>query len=269
MVSGMNWHNKGVLMSDSLVLIEKREQGVVVLSLNRPDKRNAMSVALMEELCNHLDQLSDDEETRVVVIRGEGPLFCAGLDLKEAADTSIATRSAELVATTFEKICFAPFVTVAAVHGGVYAGGAGIMASCDFVVAGEEVIIGFPEVRRGLVPALVTALLSQKLSAAVMKELMILGEPLGIKRAQNVGLVQFVTSAENLSRKVEDVVEKILLGAPGAIGTTKKLLSEFSNTDLKQRFRIALDSHQEARVSEEALEGMAAFREKRIPKWQQ
>src|SRR3954462_8222542 len=120
------------MMSESVVQIDRADPQVTVLTLNRPDKRNALSIELMEQLTHAVGAAKDDLARRVIIIRGAGPTFCAGLDLKEAAEPLNAHRSATAAAAMFEAIATTPLVTIAAAHGAAMGGGAGLVAACDF-----------------------------------------------------------------------------------------------------------------------------------------
>ena len=146
-----------------LVRVNKDHEGITLITLNRPEKRNALNIALMSCLCDAIDAAVNDSTQRVVVIKGEGDVFCAGLDLSEAQDPEKTEQSTYSVARMLTTIQKCPCATIAAVHGAVFAGGAGLMAACDFVVAEEMTLFGFPETRRGLIPAQVMALLMRQL----------------------------------------------------------------------------------------------------------
>ena len=158
-----------------VVLIEKQTPRVTVLTLNRPDRRNALTIELLSELNAAIKIASDEPRERVVILRGAGAAFCTGLDLKDAADTTKAHAAAEMVANTLIAISQTQLITVAAVHGAAVAGGAGIMTACDFVVAAEGTKIGYPEVRRGLVAGLVMTFLRRQVGERNMRELLFSG----------------------------------------------------------------------------------------------
>ncbi len=122
-------------MSDRVLTMEQLGDAIVVLTLNRPERRNALSIELMDALCETLEAFAAQEQFRVVILRGAGSVFCAGLDLDEAAQAELSERSAMCVSRTFQTLSDFPQVTIAAAHGAAYAGGAGLMACCDFVVA--------------------------------------------------------------------------------------------------------------------------------------
>ncbi len=147
------------------VLIEKRTPQITVLTLNRPERRNALTIELLTELASAIEVASEEPHVRILILQGSGAAFCTGLDLKEAADQTKAHAIAEAVASTLIAISQTHLITVAAVHGAAVAGGAGIMSACDFVVAAHRTKIGYPEVRRGLVAGLVMTFLRRNLAS--------------------------------------------------------------------------------------------------------
>src|SRR5436309_16003497 len=160
----------------SVVLIEQKSPQITVLTLNRPERWNALTLELMTELCSAVNVASEQPEQRVLILRGAGAAFCTGLDLKEAADTTKAHATAEVVANTLIAVSQTRLVTIAAIHGAAVAGGAGIMSACDFVVAAQGTKIGYPEVRRGLVAGLVMTFLRRQISERNLRELLFSSE---------------------------------------------------------------------------------------------
>ncbi|MFO0948080.1 MAG: enoyl-CoA hydratase/isomerase family protein [Planctomycetota bacterium] len=254
-------------MSEPLILTESAGHGITVLTLNRPERRNALSTPLMEKLCETLTHLNESATQRVLILEGAGSVFCAGLDLKEASTTTDAHRSAELVAKMLEAVATSPLVTIAAVHGAAIAGGAGLMSACDFVVAGEHAKIGYPEVHRGLVAGLVMTFLRRQLRERDARELLLLGELIDATRAKEIGLVNQVVPDIDVHTEAVRLAERALKGAPGAIARSKQLLAELWSRKVREDLELALDYHLRARGSLEAAEGMAAFLEKRSPRW--
>src|SRR5213592_2882485 len=251
----------------AVVLIEKQSPQITVITLNRPERRNALTLELLTQLCAAIKVASDEPQTRVVILRGASVAFCTGLDLKEAADQSKAHATAEMVAKTLIAISQTHLVTIAAVHGAAVAGGAGIMSACDFVVAAERTKIGYPEVRRGLVAGLVMTFLRRQLSERNMRELLLGSELIDAERAKEIGLVNRVVAQDNLMTEALKFAESVLQGAPGAVAQTKRLIEELWSSSVKEDVELALKYHMQARESEEAREGIAAFNEKRKPKW--
>jgi len=254
---------------EALVLVEKVRRGITVVSLNRPDKRNALNSGLIDALCRTVTELEADHLQRVVVLKGEGPAFCAGLDLHEAAEPSSTGRTARGVERLLRTIRGSTLVSVAAVHGTAAAGGAGLVSACDFAVAADDARIGYPEVHRGLVPALVMTFLLRQVGDRKAREMVLLGEMIEASQALALGLVnRVVPRAEYLETAIL-LAERILQGAPGAIVHTKRALAELAGINLDEDLARAQKYHLAARSSAEAREGVAAFLEKRPPRWDQ
>ena len=251
-----------------VVLVEKKSPHVTLVTLNRPERRNALSLQLLTELIAAIKMASDQAEERILILRGAGVAFCTGLDLKDASDHSKAHATADLVAKALMALGETRLVTIAAVHGAAVAGGAGIMSACDYVVAAAKTKIGYPEVRRGLVAGLVMTFLRRQLRERDIRELLFGGELIEAERAREIGLVnKVVTNQAEALADAEAFAEKVLQGAPGALGQTKQLIEEFYGRSIKQDIELALKHHMQARTSAEAKEGIAAFNEKRSPKW--
>src|SRR5215471_5311251 len=250
-----------------VVLIEKQSPQITVVTLNRPERRNALTLELLSELCAAVKVTSEQSEQRVLILRGAGAAFCTGLDLKEAADSTKAHATAEMVANTLIAISETHLVTIAAVHGAAVAGGAGIMSACDFVVAAKGTKIGYPEVRRGLVAGLVMTFVRRQVGERHMRELLLGSELIDAERAREIGLVNRVVAQDDLMSEALKFAESVLQGAPGALTQTKRLIDELWWRSVKQDIDLALEYHMQARESAEAREGIAAFNEKRKPNW--
>lgn len=249
------------------LLIEHPNEATAVLTLNRPDRRNALNIDLMERLGAALDELAADPQRRVVILRGAGPVFCAGLDLHEAADTSLADRSSDLVARIFQALGESPLVTIAAAQGAAMGGGGGLLACCDLVIATDGLRVGFPEVRRGLVPALVTGVLRHRVRDADLRELFLLAEPVPADAARRMGLVQRIVPESDLLDEALRLAATVQQGGPEALRETKRLLALARGTTDAALQTAALASLKQVRTRPEALEGLAAFRERRPPAW--
>lgn len=250
-----------------LILVESVDSGIVSVTLNRPDRRNALSIDLLEELCSALQRLAEDRTNRVVILCGAGPVFSAGLDLREAADSALVERSATAVERALNMLRETPLIVIAAVQGGAFAGGAGVMAACDIVVAADDAKIGFPEARRGLLPALICGVLRHKVREGDLRDLFLAGDSIGTARAQQIGLVQRIVPTERLLDEAITVARSVIAGGPDTIRNTKQLLNETFQTDGENAGPDLIQTHLAARQSDEAREGLAAFIEKREPEW--
>src|SRR5882672_4580294 len=242
-----------------VVLIEKERPQITVLTLNRPERRNALTIELLSELNAAIKIASDQPQERVIILRGADAAFCTGLDLKEAADQRKAHATAEMVAHTLIAISQTRLITIAAVHGAAVAGGAGIMSACDFVVAAQGTKIGYPEVRRGLVAGLVMSFLRRQVGERNMRELLLGSELIEVERAKAIGLVNRVVARNDLMTEALKFADSVLQGAPGALAQTKLLIDELWWRSVKEDVELALKYHLQARESDEAREGIAAF----------
>ena len=250
------------------LILHSTEGAVTTLTLNRPDKRNALSVDLLAQLAAAVRASEQDTTQRVLVLRGAGTVFCSGLDLAEAAEPERAHRSAEGVAHALRALATTRLITIAAVQGAAIAGGAGIMSACDFAVATADAKFGYPEIRRGLAPALIMTFLRRQLHERDARELLLLGKLIDARRALEIGLVNRVAAdATALETEVRTITSSLLQGAPAALAETKKLLADLWPSPLAHDLDAAHAFHLAARESPEAHEGIAAFLEKRAPKW--
>jgi len=250
-----------------VLLVEKKSSQITIVTLNRPERRNSLTIELLNELVAAVNTAANEPAQRILILRGAGTAFCTGLDLKEAADQAKAHETAEMVAKTLVTLAETRLVTIAAVHGAAVAGGAGIMSACDFVVAAEKTKIGYPEVRRGLVAGLVMTFLRRQVGERSLRELVLGGELIEATRAKEMGLVNRVVPSNDLLNEAQKFADSVLQGAPGAIAQTKRLIEELWSTRVQEDVDLALTHHMRARESDEAREGIAAFNEKRKPNW--
>src|SRR5437588_1061036 len=249
-----------------VVLLETQTPQITIVTLNRPERRNALTIELLTELTAAIKVVSDDVHARILIFRGAGAAFCTGLDLK-AATPQNAQATAEMVAETLLTLGQTRRITIAAVHGAAVAGGAGIMSACDFAVAAEGTKIGYPEARRGLVAGLVMTFLRRQTGERNIRELLLGSELIDAERAKEIGLVNRVVARENLMSEAQKFADSVLQGAPGALTQTKRLIEELWWRSVKEDIDFALKYHMQARESSEAREGIAAFNEKRPPDW--
>ncbi len=252
---------------NAVVLIE-RAGPVTTVTLNRPEKRNALNAALLEALVAAIEASEADATQRILVVRGAGPVFCSGLDLAAAGQGDFAPRSAGLVRRALEALATSRLITIAAVHGAAVAGGAGLMSACDFAIATRDAKFGYPELRRGLVPAIIMTFLRRQLRERDARELLLLGKLFSGEHALAIGLVnRLVADEAGVASEVQVLVSSLLQGAPDGLVETKKLLRELWPSTLAADLDRAEAVHLAARDSAEAKEGIAAFNEKRPPNW--
>jgi len=250
------------------LILRSSTGAVTTLTLNRPEKRNALNVELLEQLVAAVESAGCDSTQRILVLRGAGSVFCSGLDLAEATEPDRALRSAESVGHALRAIATTRLMTIAAVQGAAIAGGAGLMSACDFAVATTDAKFGYPEIRRGLVPALIMTFLRRQLRERDARELLLLGKLIDARRALEIGLLNRVAPDEAaLETEVRTIISSLLQGAPEALAETKQLLADLWPSPLARDFDAAHAFHVAARKSSEAAEGIAAFLEKRAPNW--
>lgn len=258
-------------MSDPLVLYDRRGPAAVV-TINRPDKRNALSRALIAELTDAFTRAKDDPAVRCVVLTGAGPAFCAGMDLDElrgtltdAAEAGLVWDDAARLSALYELIYTLPKPTVAAVNGAAVAGGAGLVTVCDLAVAVPGAKFGYPEVRRGLVAAMVLPHLLRHVGERVARWLLLTGELIDAEGAVRHGLINAVVPPAELLDRALDWCRSLAEGGPKALETTKELLRRCS------RQGVSVDelarASAEPRLTDECRHGLAAFFEKRPAPW--
>jgi methylglutaconyl-CoA hydratase len=258
-------------MSTHLITRENRGP-VAVLTLNRPERRNALSRALLAQIRDAVDGLGVDLGVRAVVLTGAGVAFSTGMDLKEAAEMQAASDGEHAMVAVLKEfadllqcIHTLPKPVVAAVNGDALAGGAGLMAACDLAVASETARIGYPEVRRGLVAAIVMHDLSRQVGDRRARQLLLTGDLIPSRLAFDWGLVNAVTTSERCLDEAIRIAQGLVESAPTALATTKRLLDETEGRPQNLRGAAAISAV--IRASEEAQEGISAFIEKRPPRW--
>lgn len=249
------------------ISVESLGPQLAMITLNRPERRNALCIELLDSLCNRVEDMATEKSARVVILRGAGAVFSSGLDLSEAGNPDLVQRSAESIARALQLMRSTPVVTIAAAHGGAYAGGAGLMAACDIAVGSSDLKIGFPEARRGLLPALICAVLSLKVREGDLRELFLAGEVIDATRARQIGILQHVVEPDRLLERAITISKSVLAGGPETIAATKVLLNNAYQPTPATSLQHMLDMHLGARRSPEAAEGLAAFLEKRSPNW--
>jgi len=236
---------------------------VARITLDLPDKRNALTAELLDSLGADLTSARDDEGVRAVVLTHTGTTFCAGADL--SAGRAAATRFDLVAALRLIEEMDKP--VVARVGGACRGGGVGLAAACDLSVASTEATFAFSEVRLGVAPAIISVVCLAKLGRADASELFLTGERFDAARAAAVGLINRVVDPERLDETVGSLVDQLLLGAPGALGAAKRLLSAVPALGRTDAYEWTRALSEELFASEEAAQGMAAFRERRPPPW--
>ena len=248
--------------------------GVVRVTLNRPERRNAFDERMATELCEAFEELGQDPSARVVVLAGAGPVFCAGADLQwmnpvsPVSDTQ-AREDAHRLVRMYRAIDEYPSPVIGRVQGPAFGGGVGLVAVCDLVVAAEDVTFALSEVRLGLVPAVIAPWLLRKAGESFLRRYGLSGEAFSASEAKHCNLVHDVVGQDGLDKKVRDLCDMIVRAAPQATRRTKALLRHLVSQPEGHRSVMCVDANVEARLSDEAKEGLRAFLEKRPPAWTQ
>lgn len=253
---------------DTSVLYRVDEQ-VAWVTLNRPERRNAFDSSMLRSMQQYLGQAANDERVRAVVIAAHGTSFCAGADLKGDGSRTpgeLAAEAVDALATLLAAIGELSVPVVSRIHGPVVGGGLSFVAAADVVVADSKASFSLREVRVGAVPAVVAAALLGRVSTSALRELTLTGMTVEVERAFELGLVNRVVS--DLDAGVDAVLTELVAGAPHAQAVTKQLLRELPTLGETERRQLAVEVSQSSFTGEEAAEGMAAFTEKRKPKWQ-
>ncbi len=255
---------------DAAVLYELRD-GAARITLNRPDRRNALSADIVNGLSQALDRANHDDAVRCLVLTGAGEGFCAGADLKNPPgkkrvdddDSAPNVPFADVLTAMWD----APKPVIVAVNGAAYGGGLGLVAAGDIVITAEEAKFSFSEVRIGVIPAIISVLCLRKLGPHHGMRLFLTGDRFDGPEAVDLGLAHSAVPKSELCDAVDRQVAALRLAAPNAMAECKKLVREIPKLSVEEGF--ALTGEWSARMfrMQEAQEGMAAFREKRKPSW--
>ncbi|MGD2295340.1 MAG: enoyl-CoA hydratase/isomerase family protein [Candidatus Aminicenantes bacterium] len=255
------------------ILLEIKDQ-VARLVFNRPDVHNAFNADVISEMTDAVDRLSQDESVRVIVLTGKGKSFCAGADLnwlREIIDYSYEQNLAEsrALAEVLHRIFLVPKPTIAMVNGSAIGGGTGFLSACDIAVAAEEAIFGLSEVKIGLVPAAISPYVIRKLGESRAREYFLTGRRIPALKAKEIGLINEVVPRAELRKTVDRLIALLLTSGPEAIASCKELIFNVPYMSMEEAKEYTAKMIAGLRISEEGQEGMAAFLEKRKPKWVQ
>ena len=247
------------------------DSGSATITLNRPDKRNAVSFELVRELMLALDEV-EASPANVVLITGAGKAFCAGMDLDElksllgkAHDENV--KDSATMAAMFRRLYDFPKPTIAAVNGAAIAGGTGLATMCDFTLAAPEAKFGYTEVRIGFVPAIVSSVLVWQVGHKIARDLLLTGRLFDAAEAYRHGLVNEIVSAEQLLPRARELASRLLENSPSSIRATKKLINGFIAKQLDEQIATAIEDNARIRTTADFREGVTSFLEKRKPVW--
>jgi methylglutaconyl-CoA hydratase len=245
---------------------------VASVTLARPEVRNAFDERAIRELTEVFSGLADSPGARVLVLTGKGSAFCAGADLSWMGKMRNYTyeenlEDANALAEMLRILYELPIPTIAAVNGPAIGGGNGLVAACDIAVAADTAFFSLSEVKIGLVPACIGPYVLGRIGLKAARELFLTGERIGADRALREGLVNAVVPAERLQERVQEYVRMLVTSGPEALRMSKSLVQNLDGMDLDDAGPYTAEMIARLRISDEAQEGMAAFFEKRPPRW--
>ena len=244
---------------------------IATITLNRPDKRNAVSFQLVDELMAAMNEI-EASPAQVVILTGAGKAFCAGMDLEELKSLLGKTHEQNLkdsarMAELFRRLYEFPLPTVAAVNGAAIAGGTGLATMCDFTLAVPEAKFGYTEVRIGFVPAIVSSILVWQVGHKIARDLLLTGRLFDAAEARRYGLVTEVVEPALLMDRARELADQILENSPSSVRATKKLINGFLKESLDRQIQEAVEDNARIRTTADFREGVASFLEKRKPRW--
>jgi len=240
------------------------KDGAAWITLNKPENRNALTAGLVTELYDHLVAANDEDKARCIVITGAGPAFCAGANLKGGKPP--VGRSVSLV-DVLNQMMDSRKPVIVAINGFAFAGGLGIVAASDICVTAEEAKFSFSEVKIGVIPAIISVVCLRKLGKHIGMRLFLTGERFDGAKAVEYGLAHRAVPLADLTAAVQEEIDAIKLGGPIAVSEAKKLVRIVPELSIEEGFKLTAEWSPKLFASDEGQEGMAAFREKRQPRW--
>jgi methylglutaconyl-CoA hydratase len=246
---------------------------IAYITLNRPDKRNALNFQVVAELKEAFKQAQSDENAKVIVLKAEGKVFCAGADLEYLQTLQKNTFEENLADSShlkelFELIYTHPKIVIAQIHGHAIAGGAGLAAVCDFSFSVPEAQFGYTEVKIGFIPAIVMVFLLRKIGEGRAKELLLSGDLISAQKAKEYGLINYIVEAENLASEVEKFALHLCRNnSAQSLATTKQMIARVQEMPLSEALNFAAKQNATARESTDCKKGIASFLEKKSLEW--
>lgn len=244
---------------------------VATITLNRPDKRNAISFELINDLLRALDEVAKSDAI-ILILTGAGKAFCSGLDLENLKALLGRTPEQNLqdsrtMVQLFRTLYEFPKVTIAAVNGAAIAGGTGLALLCDFTIATPEAKFGYTEVRIGFVPAIVSTFLLRQVGEKQARDLLLTGRIFGADEAARMGLISEIVAPENLMNRARELASLLMENSAASLRATKKLLTDHARAELDAQIESAVRENAGIRTTADFREGITSFLEKRKPVW--
>ena len=245
--------------------------GIAKITLNRPEKRNALSFQLLEELTDALAE-AEKSTAQIVILTGSGKAFCAGMDLEELKTLTGKSHTENVadsrkMAQILRRLYEFPKPTIAAVNGAAIAGGTGLATMCDFTLAVPEAKFGYTEVRIGFVPAIVSSILVWQVGHKIARDLLLTGRLFDAAEAHRLGLVNEVVATQELMNRARELATQLMENSPTSLRLTKKLVNGFISAQLDAQIEQAVEENAGIRQTADFQEGVASFLEKRKPRW--
>jgi methylglutaconyl-CoA hydratase len=245
--------------------------GIATITLNRPDKRNAISYELIEDLLTAFAEVAKST-ARALILTGSGKAFCSGMDLENLKALIGRTpeqnvEDSQVMARLFRTLYDFPKPTIAAVNGAAIAGGTGLATLCDFTLAVPEAKFGYTEVRIGFVPAIVSTFLLRQVGEKIARDVLLTGRLFDAAEALRIGLINEIVAAEGLMNRARQLAAQLMENSPASLLYTKRLLSETAGADLDAQIEAAVRENAAIRSTADFREGISSFLEKRKPKW--
>jgi len=253
-------------------IIYTKEDRIARVVFNRPDVHNAFNTQMIGEIDDAFDKIISDESVRVVILTGAGKSFCAGADInwmREIIRYSYEQNLKESLqlAEVLHKIYTLPKPTIARVNGTTIGGGNGFLSACDISVSSEDARFGLSEVKIGLVPAAISPYVIHRIGESKAREYFLTGKRISARKALEIGLVNEVVPLDKLEETVQEIAELLLTSGPEAIAACKELITRTTRMSFEEVKKFTAEMIANLRISPEGQEGMAAFLEKRKPKW--
>lgn len=253
-------------------ILVKNKDNVTTITLNRPEKKNAINNILVNELKHILTEIENDSDSKIIILKGAGDNFCSGADLEYLKNLKNLSynenyKDSKSLAELFLKIYEFPKPVIAKINGAALAGGCGLCTVCDFIVAEENSIFGYPEVKIGFIAAIVSTFLIRQIGERKARELLLTGKILKAKEAYSVGLINKVLSNNEIDDYIEDIVITLKGNSSQALRMTKSILNTFSfHAPAKDLERLS-KTNALFRKEKDFSEGINSFLEKRKPNW--
>src|SRR5215471_8095000 len=247
------------------------KNGVATITLNRPEKRNAISFQLVDELQLALNEV-EGSSAQAVILTGSGKAFCAGMDLDElksllGKNHEENVKDSSRMAAMFRRLYEFPLPTIAAVNGAAIAGGTGLATMCDFTLAVPEAKFGYTEVRIGFVPAIVSSILVWQVGHKIARDLLLTGRLFDAAEAHRYGLANEVVEPARLLPRAQELARMLMENSPSSVRATKKLVNGFISQILDRQIEQAVEDNARIRQTTDFREGISSFLEKRKPLW--